>query len=299
VIRRSMVALPPETDLQVRELVEKTLVDAAHTAGPAAIGALGRALVARLDQDGHPPTDTELRHPVNELRWVTRRGGDIEFNGRLCAEGGALLTTVLSPLAQPRPAVDGALDLRSPGERNGDALMEALRTVVRCGQLPSEAGEPPNLLITITLDTLRTGTGAAILGDSTLIDARHARRIACDSAVIPAVLGSASEPLDIGRKTRTVPTAMRRALTLRDHGCAFPGCTIPAGWTDAHHLHHWANDGPTALHNLVLLCGPHHRLLHHSNWTVTIHHGQPEFTPPAFIDPTRQPRHNPVHDHPP
>jgi hypothetical protein len=117
--------------------------------------------------------------------------------------------------------------------------------------------------------------------------------------VIPAVLGSASEPLDIGRKTRTVPAAMRRALTLRDQGCAFPGCTIPAGWTDAHHLRHWANDGPTALHNLVLLCGPHHRLLHHSDWTVAIHHGQPQFTPPAFIDPTRQPRHNPVHDQPP
>jgi hypothetical protein len=119
--------------------------------------------------------------------------------------------------------------------------------------------------------------------------------MACDSAVIPAVLGANSEPLDIGRKTRVVSTPMRRALVLRDGGCAFPGCTIPAKWCDAHHQHHWVDGGTTALPNLVLLCSAHHDLLHHSDWQVTMHHGRPQFLPPTYIDPSRTPRQNPIH----
>jgi hypothetical protein len=109
------------------------------------------------------------------------------------------------------------------------------------------------------------------------------------------VLGGNGEPLDIGRKTRTVPAPMRRALVLRDGGCAFPGCTIPASWCDAHHRDHWADGGVTALPNLVLLCGVHHELIHRSDWQITMRQGRPEFIPPSFIDPDRAPRRNPVH----
>jgi hypothetical protein len=136
---------------------------------------------------------------------------------------------------------------------------------------------------------------SASLGNGLLIDAATARRLACDAAVIPAVLGGRSEPLDIGRKTRTVPPALRRALVLRDGGCAFPGCTVPAGWCDAHHRHHWAAGGPTALNNLVLLCGPHHDLIHHADWQVQLPDGIPEFIPPPYLDPDQTPRRNPIH----
>jgi hypothetical protein len=88
---------------------------------------------------------------------------------------------------------------------------------------------------------------------------------------------------------------MRRALVLRDHGCTFPGCTTPAKWCDAHHRHHWADGGPTALPNLVLLCRTHHDLIHHSDWHITMRHDRPEFIPPTYIDPTRTPRRNSVH----
>ena len=240
-IRRTMVALPADTDPVERELAEKTLVDAAYELGPAAIAKLGRAIQDRLDQDGRPPTEAELQQPVNELRWITRRNGDLQFTGRLCPEGATLLTTVLSPLAKPRPADQGIPDLRSVAERDDDALLEALQLIANSGRLPTEAGERPNLVVTISLDALQTSLGTATLGNTTLIDARQARRLACDSHLIPTVLGTQSEPLDLGRKARTVTTAIRRALTLRDGGCAFPGCTIPAPWTDAHHIRHWAN----------------------------------------------------------
>jgi hypothetical protein len=93
------------------------------------------------------------------------------------------------------------------------------------------------------------------------------------------------EPLDVGRATRTIPPAIRRALILRDGGCAFPGCTRPPRWTDAHHIQHWADGGPTKLTNLVLLCGHHHDTIHHTPWTVRITHGHPEFHPPNTRDP--------------
>lgn len=75
------------------------------------------------------------------------------------------------------------------------------------------------------------------------------------------------EPVHIGRKTRTIPPAVRRALRARDHGCRFPGCENHR-WVDAHHIHHWARGGPTKLTNLVLLCRRHHRLLHEGGYSV-------------------------------
>jgi hypothetical protein len=299
VIRRVITALPPEVDPAERELAERTLAEAACTLDPGAVGKLGRTIKARLDQDGQPPSEAELRNPINELRWTTRRNGEIDFRGRLGAEGAELLTTVLGPLAKPRPAADGERDARSHAERYGDALVDLLRLAANSGQLPNEGGERPTLLVTIPLQHLRDQLGAALLGDTTLIDARMARRMACDCTLIPAVLGANSEPLDIGRKTRIVPIALRRALFLRDHGCAFPGCPISAVWCDAHHCAHWADGGPTALSNLVLLCGTHHALIHHSDWEVVMPNGIPEFIPPPYIDPDQRPRRNTIHQTPP
>jgi len=295
-IRRTVKDLPPHLSPATREVVEQTLVAAARALDPVAVAQLGRTLVARLDQDGRPPTDDTPPPASNELRWVTHRNGGLVFKGRLGAEGAALLTSVLSPLAKPRPAAERVPDPRTQAERQGDALVEALRLAANSTDLPTEAGERPTIVVTLPLDTLQEQLRAALLGDSTLIDAGLARRLACDCGIIPAVLGSASEPLDIGRKTRIIPIALRRALVLRDRGCAFPGCTIPPRWCDAHHRRHWADGGPTSLDNTVLLCGTHHDLIHHSTWAIQMSgDGMPEFIPPRFIDPEQRPRRNPVH----
>jgi uncharacterized protein DUF222 len=296
-VRRTMRDVPPHLAPADRDVVERTLVEAACELDPVAVGRLGRTLVARLDQDGRPPSDDAPPRPVgNELRWVTHGDGAMVFKGRLGAEGAALLTSVLSPLAKPRPAADGAPDPRTCAERQGDALVDVLRLAANSTDLPSEGGERPTVVVTMPLDTLREELGAALLGDTALIPPWIARRLACDCGVIPAVLGSASEPLDLGRKARTVPTALRRALILRDRGCAFPGCTVPARWCDAHHIQHWADGGPTCLPNMVLLCGTHHDLIHHSTWAIQMRDdGLPEFIPPRFIDPHQRPRRNPVH----
>ncbi|MEU0791551.1 DUF222 domain-containing protein [Amycolatopsis sp. NPDC005961] len=138
--------------------------------------------------------------------------------------------------------------------------------------------------------------GRATLGDLGKISAAEARIHACDCMLIPAVLGAKSEPLDLGRQRRLVPPGIRRALYLRDRGCAFPGCHRPPRHCQGHHIRHWADGGPTELGNLVLMCAHHHRLLHRSGWQVRIAaDGLPEFLPPVFLDKRRKPRRNNLH----
>ena len=108
------------------------------------------------------------------------------------------------------------------------------------------------------------------------------RRLACDADLIPVALGTRSEVLDVGRTHRLVTPPLWRALVCRDRHCAFPGCTRPPVMCHAHHIQHWLHGGHTKLANLVLLCGHHHRLIHHSPWEVRLNptDGRPEFLPP-------------------
>jgi hypothetical protein len=149
-------------------------------------------------------------------------------------------------------------DMRSPGERRLDALNEVCRLAGACGQLPDNGGDRPQVIVTINYDSLRQQVGAGTFDDGSHLSPAAARRLACDAGIIPAVLGTASQPLDVGRQSRLVTGPLRRALVLRDGGCAFPGCDRPPRWTDAHHVRHWSDGGPTELSNLVLLCGFHH-----------------------------------------
>jgi hypothetical protein len=90
---------------------------------------------------------------------------------------------------------------------------------------------------------------------------------------------------------------MQRALIIRDKGCAFPGCDRPPRFCQAHHVYEWVkHQGHTALHNLVNLCARHHRVIHHSPWEVEIRDGRAWFIPPGYVDPTRTPQRNTLHD---
>jgi hypothetical protein len=134
---------------------------------------------------------------------------------------------------------------------------------------------------------LQQQIGHGVLDSDAPVHPASVRRWACDACVVPVVLGTDSQPLDIGRMTRIVPDGMRRALILRDGGCAFPGCTRRPKRCHAHHLEHWADGGDTKLENLTLLCRFHHGVIHHDQWTVTMIRGRPWFTPPAWLDPDR------------
>jgi hypothetical protein len=102
--------------------------------------------------------------------------------------------------------------------------------------------------------------------DAPALAPETARRLGCDTSVVP-ILSSGGETLSVGRKTRSIPPHIRRALDSRDGGCRFPGCENRR-WVDAHHIHHWAKGGETSLDNLVVLCRHHHRLVHEGGFSV-------------------------------
>ena len=201
----------------------------------------------------------------------------VALDGVLDPDSGAVVLAALDAAIDADRDQSGA-DTRSRPQRRVDALALICRHYLDTARLPVTGGERPHLAVTVDLGTLTTGQGSGRSDHGVTLSAATARLLACDAAVHPILLRG-SQPLDIGRRTRTVPTAVRRALVVRDGGCRFPGCDRPPAWTDAHHITHWADGGATALANLILLCRRHHRLLHHG-WTLTGTATKPTFTRP-------------------
>src|SRR3982074_575540 len=148
----------------------------------------------------------------------------MRFTGDIAAEAAALFTELLGPLAKPRPTNPSAHDSRSTPERLEDAFVDILRLAAGNDDVPSQGGEKPTVVVTVPLEVLEKELGTAMLDGGTFLSAAHARMLACDCRLVPMVLGSNSEPLDIGRAERNIPLGIRRALVHRDRGCAFPHC---------------------------------------------------------------------------
>jgi len=114
----------------------------------------------------------------------------------------------------------------------------------------------------VSAETLTNNEGdLSHLEDGPTVSAETSRRLCCDAGVSVLSEDEQGNALNIGRKTRIIPPAMRRALKARDDGCRFPGCTHKH-YIDGHHIEHWSRGGETSLANLVQLCRRHHRLVH-------------------------------------
>jgi hypothetical protein len=136
---------------------------------------------------------------------------------------------------------------------------------------PQTAGVSATVVVTMTLEQLLADNGTAQLDDGTRMSAGQARRLACEAGIVPAVLGTGSRPLDLGRRTRLFTKAQRIALGLRDGGCTARGCETSASGCHAHHDDPWSRGGLTDLTNGRLLCPRHHRLAHDSRYAMTMH----------------------------
>ncbi|MGZ5295844.1 MAG: DUF222 domain-containing protein, partial [Actinomycetota bacterium] len=208
--------------------------------------------------------------------------GMVRVDGDLDPETGETLLTALHAVLDAESRSRGQDDVRSPAQRRADALGEICRQWLDRGERPSVAGERPHVTVTVASDALRADTGATgELDHAGPIDAEVARRLACDASIMRVVLSGSSQPLDLGRRTSVIPPAMRRAVIVRDRHCRFPGCDRPHTWCDAHHAVHWADGGPTALPNLLLLCRRHHRLVHQPGaFRLELLDGRPVFKRP-------------------
>lgn len=246
--------------------VEPTLVEAARKLDPRSLRVVTRRLRYCVDPDG-ALSDSEADHARRAFNLSQTFDGVFHVDGLLDAEGGALLRSAIDAL-DDRVAGDD----RTSWQRRADALVELARRQLQSGSLPSVAGERPHLTVTASEATLRTERGCAAgeMGWAGPVVAETVRRVACDASVRRVVVAGGGEPLDVGRATRTIPSALRRALVVRDGGCRFPGCDRPPEWTDGHHIAHWADGGETKLENLVLLCRRHHRVVHEGHWRLQV-----------------------------
>ena len=221
--------------------IEQLLVDTARDEGTKAVVQRANEIANRFDPDGFEQQEA-MEHDRRFLQVVRKPDGTLTLRGSLDKESAALALAVLDPLAAPLPRADGAPDTRSAEQRYADALMQALQLATP--GLPEVRGERPHMFVTTTLESLQRQVGSALgsLQGGHLISVGALRRIACDANIIPVVLGSSGQPLDIGRATRIVPQGLRRALILRDAGCAFPAATAhPDGPTRT-----TSTTGPTA-----------------------------------------------------
>ena len=161
-------------------------------------------------------------------------------------------------------------DERTITQRSHDALAEVFTHYLDHQATRTGGHRRPHLNVTIGLDALVESTGQGTFDDATPISAADARRLACDANIHRVITRPDGSVLDDGRATRTISAALFTVLTIRDHGCRFPGCDRPAHTTDAHHIRHWIDGGDTEPENLVLLCRWHHRVVHRPGWTIQL-----------------------------
>ena len=169
---------------------------------------------------------------------------------------------------------------RSVSQRRADALEHILGRFL-AGKCAGSANGAHEVVVHIAHDALRDvpESSGAELDSGHIVAVETARRLGCDGALVGVVEGAKGEPLAVGRRTRAVPPAIRRALRVRDGGCRFPGCDR-SRYVHAHHIKHWADGGETRLDNLVTLCSQHHRQVHEGGYGVRMNAGEIQFTRP-------------------
>jgi uncharacterized protein DUF222/HNH endonuclease len=235
------------------------------------------------------------RHGKRELTLHIDDDGMYVLRARLDPEVGAVLERALAAASETlygrRSAAEEGTSLRGAdqveratvGQRRADAIGLiaecALRNELAAmapGQAPALEGPSTSgrsdrfqVVVHIDAEALREGCdrGQSVL-DGTHVSAETSRRLSCDASRVVMMHDAEGRTIAVGRRTRTIPPAIRRALEHRDRGCRFPGCGLR--FCDAHHITHWADGGATRLDNLTLLCRRHHRAVHEDGWRIIV-----------------------------
>jgi hypothetical protein len=196
--------------------------------------------------------------------------GSLVLKARLPALAGALVIKALeSAMESPKGEAPPREERPSLVSRRADALAVIAESYLQSPQALSTA-DRFQVVVHADAETLRErSAGRCHVEHGPSVPAESVRRLTCDASVVPVLETEEGEVLDVGRKTRTIPAAIRRALNLRDPGCCFPGCTHRR-YLDAHHVKHWIDGGETKLSNLVSLCRTHHRLVHEGGITISV-----------------------------
>ena len=275
VIVTALDRLPDDVTAEVRQRAERRLVEQAVQFGPTDLARLGRRVLDVVapevgDEQERRALEQAERKAESVTRLDFRRRGDgyTDIPITVPDASAARLRTYLEAFTSPRQrhcqgdGLDPATGVRLPADRQRGQAFTALLERLDPHALPDHGGLATTVIVTMPLETLKTGLGTAQLGTGEPLTAGAARRLACTAGLVPAVLGTKSEALDLGRTARLFTPAQRKALALQHPQCRAEDCTVPAPWCEAHHATPWSNDGRTDLKDGLLLCHWHHRRAH-------------------------------------
>ena len=233
-----------------------------QSAGPNSDAADKRSVVKRLLDDGMIRIEIVLPRDEAMTVWAV-----------INSAAKSAASAAPAPVPAPETSAEVSRRARAMAAQRADAVMAIANERAR-GDRPNRT--PIEVLVTVPVAGLHTSAEAsapgapsdiAMTAEGESLAPATIQRLCCDAGVVVAAVDQYGEPLSVGRKTRTIPAAIKRALLLRDGACRFPGCTN-RHFVDGHHVEHWARGGETALSNLMLLCGAHHRLLHEGGFSV-------------------------------
>jgi 5-methylcytosine-specific restriction endonuclease McrA len=219
------------------------------------------------------------QHARRALHVYADEDGTVVLRGRLAPEVGALLLRALDAAretlyqrrrregAVPAPA-DPAAEAPTRAQQQADALALLAETALHHELDPGAPGERYQVVVHVDAEVLADSAqpGQSVLEDGPRVSGETCRRLACDASRVVMRHAPDGRVVEVGARTRTIPPALRRALTNRDRGCRFPGCHVRVG--QGHHVRHWAAGGPTTLSNLALLCRRHHRAVHEEGYRI-------------------------------
>ncbi len=221
----------------------------------------------RRAQEAEELSREAQQHAKRSVTYGYDEDGSLILRARLPAVAGAMLIQALDAALESLPEEEISADVVAeqsiPFESlRADALAAVAESFLAESHSSSSSADRYQVVVHVDAETLREHTaGRCEIEQGPSLPAETVRRLACDASLLQVLETESGEPLDVGRKTRSIPPAIRRALNTRDGGCRFPGCTHQR-YVDAHHIKHWADGGETKLANLVTLCRLHHRLVH-------------------------------------
>src|SRR5690554_2385438 len=254
---------------------------------------------AFLDPDGVRPTEERAMAERAFSRGVTRGGlvcGTYALMPEIAAKLNRVMDAYLSPkttgtflsdddrAAAEAAEAEGGRDLRTDAQKRHDVFASMIDAAARSGETPPIGGAAPTVLVSVTSDDLSRGRGVGwIDGIDDPISFGSVKQFACTGGTQTIRFDSNGRIIELGSPQRCFTPHQRKAITLRDGGCLIPGCQVPAGWCEIHHVIPDAEGGPTHTSNGVLLCWFHHRTIDTSGWQIRMRQGAPEVKAPPWV----------------
>jgi hypothetical protein len=241
--------------------------------GALVLQALQGAMEAAAERTGEPTGEQAVQSTAHPVALVAALATQPAMQARVVSAetaAGTHADASGSPDAPDAPDAPTAPSPDTPTQRRADALVRLAESWLAHGERSLAGGDRQQLVVHVDVATLAASApGRSELEGGPVLSAETVRRLGCDASLVAIVEDGEGRVLDVGRRTRSIPAALGRALRARDGGCRYPGCTHTRP-VEGHHVEHWAHGGATRLSNLVLLCRRHHRQVHEGGARVRL-----------------------------